>query len=108
MSYLWRDLFNRDDSNSLLSVAILFTMAQLGFAFFMCILFPMKFVIRFQLLGDDTNFNKFSLLTFQLGEFMRLDAAATRALNLLPNPSEGCKLLMMFYLSSWDCMLFEL
>jgi len=47
-------------------------------------------MVCFQLLADDTNFSKFSLSTFQLGEFMRLDAAAARALNLLPNPSEGC------------------
>ena len=44
-----------------------------------------------QLLSDDTNFGKFSLSTFQLGEFMRLDAAAARALSLLPNPAEGCR-----------------
>jgi len=43
-----------------------------------------------QLLGDETNFNKFTLTTFQLGEFMRLDASAARALNLLPSPNEGC------------------
>ena len=42
-----------------------------------------------QFLADETNFGQFHLSTFDLTQFMKLDAAAVRALNLLPNPLDG-------------------
>ncbi|KAJ3198756.1 MutS-like protein [Entophlyctis luteolus] len=42
-----------------------------------------------QLLSDESNFGQYQLVTYDLSQFMRLDSAAIKALNLMPSGTEG-------------------
>ncbi|KAJ3142593.1 MutS-like protein [Physocladia obscura] len=50
-----------------------------------------------QLLNDDSNFGQYRLETYDLSQYMRLDAAAMKALNLMPMGTEGSNKTMSLY-----------
>ena len=47
-------------------------------------------------LTDASNFGQYQLYQHDLTEFMKLDAAALRALNLMPGPRDGAKSMSLF------------
>jgi DNA mismatch repair ATPase MutS len=48
------------------------------------------------LMSNPTNFGKYALYQHNLTEYMRLDAAALKALNLMPGPRDGSKTMSLF------------
>ncbi|KAL4945182.1 hypothetical protein BDV06DRAFT_209676 [Aspergillus oleicola] len=47
-------------------------------------------------MSDATNFGQYALYQHDLAQFMKLDAAALRALNLMPGPRDGSKSMSLF------------
>ncbi|KAL5335715.1 muts domain V-domain-containing protein [Aspergillus crustosus] len=47
-------------------------------------------------MSDATNFGQYQLYQHDLAQFMKLDAAALRALNLMPGPRDGAKSMSLF------------
>ncbi|KAL2803377.1 muts domain V-domain-containing protein [Aspergillus granulosus] len=47
-------------------------------------------------MSDPTNFGQYQLYQHDLAHFMKLDAAALRALNLMPGPRDGSKSMSLF------------
>jgi DNA mismatch repair ATPase MutS len=48
------------------------------------------------LMSNSTNFGQYALYQHDLAEYMRLDAAALKALNLMPGPRDGSKTMSLF------------
>lgn len=49
------------------------------------------------LLDDPDNYGKFELRQHDLSQYMRLDAAAMKALNMLPNAQDGMSFFRSFH-----------
>lgn len=50
----------------------------------------------FQLMSDDTNFGHYELYNHDLAQYMKLDASALKALNLMPGPRDGAKNMSLY------------
>ena len=50
----------------------------------------------FQLMSDDTNFGHYNLYQHDLAQYMKLDASALKALNLMPGPRDGAKNMSLY------------
>ncbi|KAL1923743.1 uncharacterized protein VTP21DRAFT_8723 [Calcarisporiella thermophila] len=49
------------------------------------------------LMSDETNFGHFTLIHHDLSQYMKLDASALRALNLMPSPQDGAHRTMSLF-----------
>jgi DNA mismatch repair protein MSH2 len=53
--------------------------------------------VPLQILSDETAFGKYTLKHHDLSQYMRLDASALRALNLMPSPHDGASKTMSLF-----------